>query len=167
MKNKLNQELTLTALLAVVLLLAGTFRIPSPVGGGEFQMSAPLAVLMCVYFGFKRYLAAGVLASLLGLMLGTANIFNVLIQMTFRIVAGIGVELSGGFLPGIMLSGPLGTLAARVVLGQVTQVDWLVLTAAAAPGMLFTAVLTGLLYAPGKRLLARCENLGFLPAKER
>ena len=166
MRDKMSQDLTITALLAVVLLLAGMFRIPSPVGGGEFQMSAPLAVLMCAYFGFKRYLAAGVLASVLGMALGTANIFNVLIQMTFRVVAGAVVAASGDFLPGVMLGGPLGTLAARVVLGQVTGVSWLVLTAAAAPGMVFTAALTGIMYAPGKKLLARCENLGFLPKKE-
>ena len=56
-------DLTTTALLAVLILLSGSMKIPSPVAGGEFQLSAPIAVLICALFGFKRYIWAGILAS--------------------------------------------------------------------------------------------------------
>ena len=39
-------DLTTTALLAVLILLSGSMKIPSPVAGGEFQLSAPIAVLI-------------------------------------------------------------------------------------------------------------------------
>lgn len=153
------QQLTCTALLSVIILLSGSFKIPSPIAGGEFQLSAPLAVLICVYFGFKRYLVAGVIASCLGLMMGTANIFNIIIAMVFRIVAGGLVSLAGRSLPVIAVSGPLGTLAARFVMGQVLHVNWLVLAAGAVPGMIFTAIGAALLYKPGLALLSRIPTV--------
>lgn len=151
------KELTTTALLGVLILISGTFKIPSPIAGGEFQLSAPIAVLICACFGFKRYITAGILASMLGLLLGTANIFNVLIQMVFRLAAGGTLALAGTSLPVIAVSGPLGTFAARLVLWQVTGVSWQVLTIAAAPGMIFTAVTAVLLYKPALRLLHKAE----------
>lgn len=153
------QQLTCTAMLGVIILLSGSFKIPSPVAGGEFQLSAPLAVLICAYFGFKRYLIAGVIASVLGLLLGTANILNIMIAMVFRVVAGGLVSIAGASLPVIAVSGPLGTLAARLVMGQVLQVNWLVLAAAAVPGMIFTAIAAALLYKPGLALLGKIPSV--------
>ena len=153
------QQLTTTALLGVVILLSGSMKIPSPVAGGEFQLSAPIAVLICACFGFKRYIIAGLLASALGMMLGIHNIFSVIIQMCFRVVAGGTMALMGTNLLTVIVSGPLGTLFARIVMWQVTGVSWLVLTAAAAPGMIFTAVTAGVLYKPAQKLLHRVELL--------
>lgn len=161
------RQLTCTAMLGVIILLSGSFKIPSPVAGGEFQLSAPLAVLICAYFGFKRYLIAGIIASALGLMLGTANIFNIMIAMVFRIVAGGLVTLAGTSLPVIAISGPLGTLSARLVMGQVLHVDWLVLAAAALPGMIFTAVAAAFLYKPGLALLGRIPSVRSQMIKQR
>lgn len=70
-----------TALLAVLIAVSGTFRIPGIVPGTEFQLSAPIAVAICGVFGFKKYIIAGILASLMGLSLGTCTILNVAIQM--------------------------------------------------------------------------------------
>lgn len=153
------QQLTTTALLGVVILLSGSMKIPSPVAGGEFQLSAPIAVLICACFGFKRYIIAGLLASALGMMLGVHNIFSVIIQMCFRVAAGGTMALMGTNLLTVIVSGPLGTLFARIVMWQVTGVSWLVLTAAAAPGMIFTAVTAGVLYKPAQKLLHRVELL--------
>ena len=147
------QQMTTTALLAVLILLSGSLKIPSPVIGGEFQLSAPIAVLICALFGFKRYFIAGVLASLLGMMLGIHTIFSVIIQLTFRLAAGGVMALFGTNLLTVIISGPLGTLLARLVMWQVTGVSWLVLTAAAAPGMVFTAVGAGVLYKPAQKML--------------
>lgn len=153
------QELTTTALLGVLLLISGSFKIPSPIAGGEFQLSAPIAVLICACFGFKRYIIAGVLASLLGLLLGMHNIINVLVQMVFRLIAGGTMAVLGTNLLTVALSGPLGTFAARLVLWQITGVSWLVLTAAAVPGMIFTAIAAGAFYRPAQKLLAKLAKL--------
>ena len=77
-----------TALLAVLIAVSGTFRIPGIVPGTEFQLSAPIAVAICGVFGFKKYIIAGILASLMGLSLGTCTILNVAIQMSFRLGVG-------------------------------------------------------------------------------
>lgn len=149
------RNMTTTALLGVVILLVGAIKIPSPVAGGEFQASAPIAVLICAYFGFKRYFLAGILASVLGMLLGTANIFNVMIALVFRVVAGAAVVCSGKYLVLLMLCGPLGTLASRVVMAQVMGIDWRILAVAAVPGMVFTAVAVGMGYKPGLQLLKK------------
>ncbi len=149
------QQMTTTAMLAVLILLSGTFKIPSPVAGGEFQLSAPIAVLICALFGFKRYIIAGILASTLGMMLGVHTIFSVIIQMSFRIVTGAVMALFGTNLLTVTISGPLGTLFARIVMWQITGVSWIALTAATAPGMVFTAVGAGLMYKPAQKLLHR------------
>lgn len=146
-------QLTTTALLSVLILLSGAMKLPSPFPGGEFQLSAPIAVLICACFGFKRYITAGIIASILGLLLGTANIFNVLIAMVFRLVAGGSMALLGSSIPVIMVSGPLGTIAARLVLAQVTGISWLVLATAAIPGMIFTAIAAAAMYKPAVKLL--------------
>lgn len=159
MNNVNMKELTTTALLGVLILLSGSFKIPSPIAGGEFQLSAPIAVLICACFGFKRYIIAGVLASVLGMMLGMHNIINVLVQMVFRVVTGGTMALLGTNLLTVALSGPLGTFAARIVLWQVTGVSWIALTAAAVPGMIFTAVAAGAFYRPTQKLLARVAVL--------
>lgn len=148
-------QMTTTAMLAVLILLSGSLKIPSPVAGGEFQLSAPIAVLICALFGFKRYIIAGVLASMLGMMLGIHTIFSVIIQMSFRLVTGATMALFGTNLLTVIISGPLGTLFARIVMWQVTGVSWIALTAAAAPGMVFTAVGAGVLYKPTQKLLHR------------
>lgn len=147
--------MTTTAMLAVLILLSGTFKIPSPIAGGEFQLSAPIAVLICALFGFKRYIIAGILASTLGMMLGVHTIFSVIIQMSFRIVTGAVMALGGTNLLTVIISGLLGTLFARIVMWQITGVSWIALTAAAAPGMVFTAVGAGLMYKPTEKLLHR------------
>ena len=97
-------DLTTTALLAVLILLSGSMKIPSPVAGGEFQLSAPIAVLICALFGFKRYILAGVLASALGMMLGIHTIFSVIIQMSFRVVTGAVMALGGTNLLTVIIS---------------------------------------------------------------
>ena len=147
MKDLSMKELTTIALLGVLILISGSFKIPSPIAGGEFQLSAPIAVLICACFGFKRYIIA------------MHNIINVLVQMVFRVVAGGTMALLGTNLLTVAVSGPLGTFAARLVLWQVTGVNWMVLTAAAFPGMIFTAVAAGAFYKPAKQLLTKVALL--------
>ena len=96
---------------------------------------------------------------MLGMMLGTYNIFNVIVQMVFRLVVGGTMTLLGTNLLTVAISGPIGTFAARLVLWQVTGVSWVALTAAAAPGMIFTAIAAGAFYKPAKQLLTKVALL--------
>lgn len=89
------REMTEIALLTGLITLSGAFKIPSLFPGTEFQLSAPIAVAICVVFGFKKYIIAGVLSSLIGLMLGTQNVFNVAVAFVFRLVVGAVLALGG------------------------------------------------------------------------
>lgn len=127
------------ALLVSLIHISGLFRIPGFLPGSEFQLSAPVAVAICGVFGFKKYLAAGILASVLGLALGTSTLFNVLIAMTFRLGVGGVWLLTGSSRLFYIISGPVGTILGRVVLSLVVGKGFLVMLAAAAPGMVYTA----------------------------
>lgn len=149
------REMTLTALLAAILAVLGMFKLPSILPGCEFQLSASFAVCIAGCFGFKRYIRIGILASVINLILSTHTIVNVMIAMIFRLVAG-GILAVFGVNPlTIILSGPLGTAAGRIVLGAISGTDPLVLTAAAVPGMVFTAVSASVMYPMMKRLACR------------
>lgn len=102
-----------TALLAALIGVSGSFKIPGLVPGTEFQLSAPIAVAICGVFGFKKYIIAGVLASLLSLALGTHTILNVTISMSFRLAVGAVWLLLGSSRLFYIISGPIGTTAAR------------------------------------------------------
>lgn len=122
-----------TALLAVLIAVSGTFRIPGIVPGTEFQLSAPIAVAICGVFGFKKYIIAGILASLMGLSLGTCTILNVAIQMSFRLGVGAFWLLSGSNKLFYIFSGPFGTALARVVMYFLLGKGLTLMLIAAAP----------------------------------
>ena len=143
-----------TALLAVLIAVSGTFRIPGIVPGTEFQLSAPIAVAICGVFGFKKYIIAGVLASLMGLSLGTCTILNVAIQMSFRLGVGAFWFLSGSNRLFYIFSGPVGTALARVVMYFLLGKGLTLMLIAAAPGMAFTAATA---WAFGK-IFTRCRE---------
>lgn len=151
------RTLTETALLGVLLFGAGLLRLPSPVPGSEFQLSAPLAAAICGVFGFRIYLAAGLLASALTVLTGTGTVFHVLIAMIYRLTVGAAFGLLGPSGLFFLCAGPAGTLAARAVLSVVTGGGFAALALAAVPGMLFTAAASR----PLARLLLRVR--GFCP----
>ena len=131
-------DLTEIALLSALITIPGAIKLPSLLPGMEFQLSAPLAVAICVVFGFKKYILAGLLSSTAGLILGTHNLFNVAIAMQFRLVVGAMIALFGRRLWVIALAGPMGTLVARLTLSFVVGKAAGALVLAALPGMLFT-----------------------------
>ena len=132
------REISEIALLAAFIAVSGAFKLPSFIPGSEFQLSAPIAVAICGVFGIKKYLLAGILASAGGLLLGTQTIFNVLIAMLFRIVVAL---LYAVF---YLLSGPVASSAARLALSLFIGKAVYPLLAAALPGMIFTALTSGL-----------------------
>ncbi|WP_102692199.1 hypothetical protein [Rummeliibacillus pycnus] len=139
MKKWTTYDLAQIALLASFIAISGSIKIPIGIPGSEFQLSAPIAVAIVAVFGFKRYILAGILASLILFLLGIHNLFNVEIAMTFRIVAGGLVALFGTSFPVLMLAGPIGTAAARMVLAFTLDIPSGPLLLTAIPGMIFTA----------------------------
>ncbi len=139
--NKLSiADMCETALLCALITLSGAFKIPSFVPGTEFQLSAPIAVAICAAFGIKKYITAGILSSVIGLILGTQNIFSVIIALIFRVVVAIFYYYSGRSRSFYLLSGPCGTLIARLSLSLILGKAAYPLVVAAAPGMVFTAI---------------------------
>lgn len=152
------RTLTETALLGVLLFVSGLFRLPSPLPGSEFQLSAPLAAAVCGVFGFRIYLAAGILASALTLLTGGGTVFHILIAMVYRLTVGAAFGILGPSAWFFFLAGPAGTLAARAVLSLVTG-GFIALAMAAVPGMIFTAIASR----PMARFLQRVRHIR--PAK--
>lgn len=141
------KELTLIAILAVLIFISGMFKIPSIIVGAEFQLSAPIAVAIAACFGFKKYFLAGIVASMLSFALGTQTILNVLVALVFRIIVGGTIELFGTSAFIVAISGPLGTFVSRLVLASILKINPWTLIVAALPGMIFTAITVGIFYA--------------------
>jgi len=148
------REAAIISLLAVIIAISGSFKIPSPFPGTEFQLSAPIAVAIAACFGFTRYISAGIVASLITLFLGTHTIINVIIAMTFRIVAGGAIALLGPRFWVVTIAGPMGSTAARVVVWLLLGKGLVPLLVAGLPGMIFTALAVW----PLSKLLSRIKN---------
>lgn len=134
------RELASDAILSVLLLITGMFKIPSFLPGAEFQISAPFAVAIAKNFGFKRYLMIGIASSFCGFALGVQNLLNIAVAMIYRIVAGAILALYKDSKFAVIISGPCGTLLSRIILAQLTGADMRLLILYALPGMVFTAV---------------------------
>lgn len=171
-KGSMNvREIVLIALLAVLITVSSTIKIPSPFAGAEFQMSAPIAVVICAYFGFKKYFIAGVVSSAVGFMLGTQTILNIVIALTFRLVVGIVLFIAGpGFIP-ISLSGLLGSIAARGVITLLIGKGFTAMVIVAIPGLVFTMIVSWPLYKIVKKTMSRTsfnkENILEINLKEK
>lgn len=114
--NKKTYRLVETSLLASIIIVSGSFKIPTGFPGSEFQLSAPIAIAICAVFGFKRYFVAGFLASCLSFMLGIHTLFNIEIAMVYRIVGGGIIALFGTRLPILMIAGRLERLLQELYL---------------------------------------------------
>ena len=147
-------EITEIALLTALIAATGAFKLPGLFPGAEFQLSAPLAVAICSVFGFKKYIIAGILASSIGMMLGTQNFFHVLIAMQFRLVAGAVLALGHNRTWALLVAGPIGTTIARLTLAGFFGQAAFAIVAAAVPGMIFTAAAAPLLVRTLRRVQA-------------
>ena len=134
------RRLTEIALLTTLITISGAIKLPGLFPGTEFQLSAPLAVAICGVFGFTKYITAGILSSLIGLILGTQTLLNVGIAMIFRLVVGICVTVFGTSWPVLVLAGPLGSSVARLALGGILGKGVVPLLLAAIPGMVYTGI---------------------------
>ena len=149
-------------MLAAIIVITGIFKIPSPMIGTEFQLSAPIAVIIAALFGFKRYLYAGLIASGVSLLIGIHTITNVLVAMVFRLIAGGTIGLFGTSMLVLIIAGPLGTLVARFVLASLLEISPVILITAALPGMIFTATVTFFIYPIALKIIQRTPFQYFL-----
>lgn len=150
------RDMTVTGLLAALIAISGSFKIPGLIPGTEFQLSAPLAVAICAVYGFHRYFVAGVLASAATLMLGTQTLFNTAIALLFRVTIGVVLVVGGTSWPVVAIAGPIASFIARLsLMGIMGQAAWAVI-AAALPGMIYTAVAAWPLTVVLQRV--RCET---------
>jgi len=143
------KNLTMDGMWVVLLFISGLFKIPSPIPGTEFQLSAPLAISIGRIRGFLHYLTIGIIASIIGMILGLQTIYNVIIAMVYRIVAGLILTVLKKDPLALIIAGP----AARLVLATILGVAWQPLVVSAAPGMIFTAITAPVLTSILKRVL--------------
>lgn len=148
------RDLCQTALLAAFIAVSGSLKIPSVIPGSEFQLSAPVAVAICGVFGIKKYLTAGIAASAVCLILGTQNLFNVMIAMSFRAAIAVFFAFTGSSRLFYITAGPLASALSRLLLSLFVDKAVYALIAAAVPGMIFTAAAAPLLSGILKRLPA-------------
>ncbi|MEG6584500.1 hypothetical protein [Dendrosporobacter sp. 1207_IL3150] len=132
--------ITEIGLLAALITVTGAVKMPGLIPGTEFQLSAPLAVAICAVFGFTKYITAGILSSLIGLILGTQNLLNVFIAMVFRLSVGGILGVLGTSWPVVVAAGPIGSAVARLAMGGLLGKAVIPLLLAALPGMVYTAV---------------------------
>lgn len=158
MPNK-TRCLTEIALLAAMIAVTGTVKLPGLIPGTEFQLSAPLAVAVCAVFGFVKYITAGILASVIGLILGTQNLLNVFIAMIFRLTVGGVLGVLGTAWPVVAAAGPIGSCAARLAMGGLLGKAVIPLLMAAVPGMIYTAFAAWPLTVLLKRVKTQAEKV--------
>lgn len=154
-------EMTKICTLASLIVITGIMKIPSPIPGSEFQLSAPIAVAIAAVFGFRRYITAGILASVIMFMTGLHTILNIEISLIFRMVAGGIIAIFGHSLPVLLLAGPLGTIVARLGLAWTLETEYWPLLLASIPGMIFTI----LLVVPATKMFSRVNRLVMLNGK--
>ncbi|WP_394213801.1 hypothetical protein [Thermoanaerobacter kivui] len=68
------------------------------------------------------------------------NFFNVIVSIVFRLVAGGIIAILGPSFFVVTIAGPLGSVAARLVLAGLLHKGVSVLLVAALPGMFYTAL---------------------------
>ena len=133
------------ALLTAFIAVTGAIKIPNVIPGVDFQLSAPLAVAICAVFGFKRYIVAGCLASVISLLLGT---------QTLLLYAGRRHWLS------IILAGPIASALARLSLYPLFGDLVFAMVTAAIPGYLFTACAAPFVTTLLRRILQAATSYG-------
>lgn len=134
------RALTETGLLAALISVTGAVKLPGLIPGTEFQLSAPLAVAICAVFGFNRYILAGLMASVIGLALGTQTLLNVFVALVFRFTVGAVLAMGGTSWLTVIAAGPIGSTAARLAMGGLLKIPVMPLLLAALPGMVYTAL---------------------------
>lgn len=111
-----SKDITQISVIAAILTILAVLKIPSIIPGLDFQLSAPVALLILAFFGIKKYFLGGLLSSVLLLIFGVFNPINVIISIIFRVIAIAVVYLLKINVLSLILASVLGSLISRLLL---------------------------------------------------
>ncbi len=124
--------------LSSIMTIFSFIKFPGLIPGTEFQVSAPVAICICVIFGFKKYILAGIISSFLTLLIGTHNTINILNSFIFRIVAGGIIHFSSKDIFSISIAGPVGSIASRFLISILLNANFISILIPSIPGIIYT-----------------------------
>lgn len=133
-----SKEITQISCIAAILSIFAMIKLPSIIPGMEFQLSAPVSLLILAFFGIKKYFIGGLLSSFILLALGIFNPINIIISIIFRLVAILIVYLFKTNVFSLIISGVLGSVISRIILSQILDLPLLIILINALPGIIFT-----------------------------
>ena len=140
------KELTLIPILGTIIFLTSLIKIPSIFPGAEFQMSAPISVLIATTFGPKIYILAGLIGSFLSFFSGISNIYGIIVALVFRLGILIFILLVKNKNISLLFSSSFGTSLSRIVLSKLVGLPLISLLIPALPGMVISGILAKLFY---------------------
>ncbi|WP_105996037.1 hypothetical protein [Staphylococcus agnetis] len=140
------KSITQISAIAALLTVFALFKLPAILPGLEFQLSAPVSLLILAFFGIKRYFIGGLISSVILFIIGAFNPLHLCISLIFRILSISVVYCLGVSLRTLCIAGCVGTLVSRIVLAEFLHLPPIVLVAHALPGICFTLIVVSLLY---------------------
>lgn len=140
------KSITQISVIAALLTLFALFKLPALIPGLEFQLSAPVSILILAFFGIKRYFIGGLISSAILFIIGVFNPLHLAISIIFRIVAIGIVYFWGVSLKSLSLASCAGTLTSRIILASILNLPPILLVAHALPGIIFTIIVVVILY---------------------
>ena len=141
-----SKEITQISCIAAILSIFAMMKLPSILPGLEFQLSAPVSLLILALFGIKKYFIGGLLSSFILLILGVFNPLNLIISFCFRLVAILIVYIFKVNVFSFVIASILGSTLSRLILSQILNLPISIVMLNAIPGMIFTIILMVPLY---------------------
>lgn len=141
-----SKEITQISCIAAILSIFAIIKMPSILPGLEFQLSAPVSLLILAIFGIKKYFIGGLLSSFILLILGIFNPINLIVSFCFRFVAILVIWFFKVNVFSLIIAAVLGSTLSRIILSQTLNLPILVVVINATPGIIFTIIVLIPLY---------------------
>lgn len=141
-----SKEITQISCIAAILSIFAIIKMPSIIPGLEFQLSAPVSLLILAIFGIKKYFIGGLLSSFILLILGIFNPINLIVSFCFRFVAILVIWFFKVNVFSLIIAAVLGSTLSRIILSQILNLPILVVVINATPGIIFTIIVLIPLY---------------------
>lgn len=141
-----SKEITQISCIAAILSIFAIIKMPSILPGLDFQLSAPVSLLILAIFGIKNYFVGGLLSSFILFILGIFNPINLIISFSFRLVAIFIVYFFKVNIFSLVAAAILGSTLSRIMLAQILNLPILLVLVNAVPGIIFTIVIVISLY---------------------
>lgn len=141
-----SKEITQISCIAAILSIFAIIKMPSILPGLEFQLSAPVSLLILAIFGIKKYFIGGLLSSFILLILGIFNPINLIVSFCFRFVAILVIWFFKVNVFSLIIAAVLGSTLSRIILSQILNLPILVVVINATLGIIFTIIVLIPLY---------------------